>query len=1065
MVVHVVIDCVIITFVGIPAEIAKYEIVSRYIMEYTRYLKEMYLSEPIMQEDPWPPPPSEKFTKLTLIIKSPLTKKGEVGNKLDLENIFKGLEKPFKILIDGDPGSGKSTLCRKIVHNWSKEKMAQDFNLTVLVPLRDPEIVNSNRIDDLFYHDDSDLQMKVVEHVRKNQGANVLLIFDGYDELSHKQRTKHSLFLQILQGKKLAKCSVLVTSRPHASQKLESLHTLNQHIELWGFSECDIMSCISSSIHGEEGNKLQYLLRFEKPELLKVCENPLICAIIIFVYKQKKYDLPLTLTGTYECFISNVLTREADIQGIECKSMLEPDLLNLCKLAYENSVNDRIVLEDEEIRKLIGQNFKSLGLLTASKGFMSRGRKLNYTFTHLTVQEYLAAKWIHETLSPMDASNFLAYNVMDDRLRYTLLFLAGQSKLHHLSYEKVICDKQLDLLTFKETTDHKAFVTKIMLIYEAQNTVLCPLLSSMIKERVLKIMASGLNEKLSASLAFFIDKSCCTWEVVNLMLIHSNFVQFVRNFKSTNKLTTVKSLVLRHEPIFRDYGCCTINDINRLLYQQAFRNVNSLSVTSPVDEEDCVNYLYVEEKQSAAVLILLIMMGKIKHLSLQGVVGATSDILPLHRLIANSMNCLESLDIKSPELSLEIIMALGLAALRRFQTMKSMSLQIVLPSEKEHDVGTTIENIIGNFFYLDSLVLRSYRNTKDIYGIYNFSPTLSHFLYGIAINRTLQRVTLGDMDFDPKGVSYILQNNHTLHTFNLIFVELTKELIFSLSTGLKKNNTLRNLCLIDFQDRTVRLGTAISFATSNARFAAALARVSDSEMDIEAKPENPYHLLLDSIVTSRLQSVILDFEPGKFTYNSAEFFKNLIRMLIKDKTLTRFTLNDSYYSEEHLAEIARALVINGRRNEIDLTLGNSLTPSIYSRTSHSPLLTMVGNRRIGDYNLPIVQDQELLIQQNVDEFKEIMLKNMLKTLVFILAIRKQKQDKILEQLSFDLLTYSILKVLHKRIHRQTVFLDMWKETRMLRSLLNTLSFILMLRKQRQQVFLDTLRYHVMYIPE
>ena len=382
---HILIDCVIITYVGVPAEIAKYEIVSRYIMEYTRYLKEMYLSEPIMQEDPWPPPPSEEFTKLTLIIKSPLTKKGEDSNKLDLENIFKGLEKPFKILIDGDPGSGKSTLCRKIVHNWSKEKMAQDFNLTVLVPLRDPEIVNSNRIDNLFYHDDSDLQMKVVEHVRKNQGANVLLIFDGYDELSHKQRTKHSLFLQILQGKKLAKCSVLVTSRPHASQKLESLHTLNQHIELWGFSECDIMSCISSSIHGEEGKKLRYLLRFEKLELLKVCENPLICAIIIFVYKQKKYDLPLTLTGTYECFISNVLTREADIQGIECKSMLEPDLLNLCKLAYENSVNDRIVLEDEEIRKLIGQNFKSLGLLTASKGFMSRGRKLNYTFTEQLV--------------------------------------------------------------------------------------------------------------------------------------------------------------------------------------------------------------------------------------------------------------------------------------------------------------------------------------------------------------------------------------------------------------------------------------------------------------------------------------------------------------------------------------------------------------------------------------------------------------------------------------------------------------------------------------------------------
>ncbi len=1013
-----------------------------------------------MQEDPWPPPPSEEFTKLTLILK---TKNGnDTNEQIDLENIFEGLEKPFKILIDGDPGSGKSTLCRKIVHNWSKEKMAQDFNLTILVPLRDPEIVNSDRIDDLFYHDDSALQMKVVEHVRKNQGANVLLIFDGYDELSHKQRTKHSLFLQILQGKKLAKCSVLVTSRPHASQKIESLHTLSQHVKLLGFSKRDIMSCISSSIQGEKGNKLQYLLHFEKLELLKVCENPLSCAIIIFVYKQGKYDLPLTLTGNYEYFISNVLTREADIQGIECKSMLESDLLNLCKLAYENSVNDRVVLEDEKVRKLIDPYSKSLGLLTASKGFMSRGRKLNYTFTHLTVQEYLAAKWIHETLSPMDASNFLACNVMEDRLRYTLLFLAGQSKLHHQCYEYVICDKQLDLCTFEETTDHKAFVTKIMLIYEAQNTVLCPLLSSMIKGQVLKIIVSGLNEKLSASLAFFIDKSCCTWEVVNLMLVHSNFVQFAWNFKSTNKLTTVKNLVLRHEPVFTDYGCCTINDINRLLCQHAFCNVNSLSVTSPVDEDKWA-HLYVEDKPfSAKVVRVLIMMGKIQHLSLQGVVGATYDILQLHDLIANSMNCLESLDIKSSRHCIEILVALGYAARGQIHVMKNLSLQVSIPPELE-ETGATIKNIIGNFSNLDSLVLRSYCNTKDIYGLTS-SPTWSQFLYGIAINRTLQRVTLGDMDLDPKGVSYILQNNHTLHTFNLVFVELTKELISSLSTGLKKNNTLRNLCLIDFQDRSV--GITFSLLSSAMTAAFHVSVDDDSEMNMKANPTpdyitNPYHLLLDSIVTSKLQSVILDFEPGK----SAEFFKHLIRMLIKDKTLTRFTLNESYYSEKHLAEIARALVINGRRNEIDFTLGNSLTPCIYSRTSHSPLLTMVGNRRPGDDNLPIVQDQELLIQQKVDEFKEIMLKNMLKTLVFILAIRKQKQDKILEQLSFDLLTYSILKVLHKRIHRQTVFLDLWKETRMLRSLLNTLSFILMLRKQRQQVFLDTLRYHVMYIPE
>ncbi len=448
-----------------------------------------------------------------------------------------------------------------------------------------------------------------------------------------------------------------------------------------------------------------------------------------------------------------------------------------------------------------------------------------------------------------------------------------------------------------------------------------------------------------------------------------------------------------------------------------------MSVTSPVDENYCVDQSVWNKQFSAMLLRMLIKMGKIRHLSLHGVVG--NYLLELDHLIAYNMNCLESLDIKSSEHGFEILVALGIAAREHLQGMKSLSLQVDLhlPSDIEHEVDSTLLVYAHIFCNLDSLILRSYCNTKDISGLIS-SPTLSKFLYGIAMNHTLQRMTLGDMNLDPKGVSCILQNNHTLHTFNLVFVELTKEMISSLSTGLNKNKSLRNFCLIESQDRKVGLyPSLISFAATTAE----LSNYQINEMDVmnnRALYKKPYYLLLDSIVNSRLQSVILDFEIGKFFHNSTEFFKHLIRMLIKDKTLTRFTLNQSHFSEEYLAEIARALVINGRINEIDLTLGNSLTPSIYSRASYLPMSELLEN-------IPTVQNhgQELLIQQKVDEFKEIMLKNMLKTFVFILAIRKQKQDRILEQLSFDLFICSILKVLHKRIHRQTVFIDMWKETK------------------------------------
>ena len=117
------------------------------ILKYSAYLKEKYAGEPIMQEDPWPPPPSEQYIDLVLVN----AEKGKDRERVELEKIFSHEEtKPFKVLIDGDPGTGKSTFCRKIAYSWSENQMLKDFFLLVLIPLRDPEIATSNSIDDFF---------------------------------------------------------------------------------------------------------------------------------------------------------------------------------------------------------------------------------------------------------------------------------------------------------------------------------------------------------------------------------------------------------------------------------------------------------------------------------------------------------------------------------------------------------------------------------------------------------------------------------------------------------------------------------------------------------------------------------------------------------------------------------------------------------------------------------------------------------------------------------------------------------------------------------------------------
>ena len=139
--------------------------------------------------------------------------------------------------MDGAPGVGKSTLSRKICKDWANGKLLQQYHLVILLPLRQASIREATSIEGLIEADDPDLKQQVVWHIQRTSGEHVLLIVDGYDELSYEDRTQNSLFLGLIQEKKFPKCSVLVTSRPYASDYLQQLQSINRHVEVLGFTE------------------------------------------------------------------------------------------------------------------------------------------------------------------------------------------------------------------------------------------------------------------------------------------------------------------------------------------------------------------------------------------------------------------------------------------------------------------------------------------------------------------------------------------------------------------------------------------------------------------------------------------------------------------------------------------------------------------------------------------------------------------------------------------------------------------------------------------------------------
>ena len=143
-------------------------------------------------------------------------------------------------------------LCLETVPQVGEGKLLQQYKLVVLLRLRDKSVRDANVISDLFQYHHHSFQQASVKEILNTGGKGVFLLFEGYDELPCRE-SAHSIFLDVITGRKLQEATVLVTSRPWASEFLhrECKRHISQHIEILGFTEKDIQSYLKSNIHND----------------------------------------------------------------------------------------------------------------------------------------------------------------------------------------------------------------------------------------------------------------------------------------------------------------------------------------------------------------------------------------------------------------------------------------------------------------------------------------------------------------------------------------------------------------------------------------------------------------------------------------------------------------------------------------------------------------------------------------------------------------------------------------------------------------------------------------------
>ena len=434
---------------------------SSVLQTYANHLKSLYRTNRPAAIVTGLPLPSDKYFNLALIRKHKsepppdeptlrsIVREGNVNRVLETKvaigmgDLFKadGAERKI-VLIEGAPGSGKSTLSRHICQKWESGEMYQEFVLVVLVQLRDLAVRDTRDIADLLPCTDDALANEVVSEIKSRRGEGVLFVMDGWDELSPGS-PQESVLQQLVQPSltnPLPKSAVIITCRSESSAQLHAV--ASSRIEAMGLTPSGVREFFTECLEGNSQavETLTELVE-RSPEIEASCYLPLNAAILVAIFLMTPTSkLPTTLhelftTLVLTCILHHLQTRtNIRIQSLPSLSSL-PDAIQssfdlLCQLAFNGIMVNKLSFLAEELG--VESEFDTLSLLQAVQTFTFSGASVGisktYSFLHLSIQELLAARHI-SLLAPNEQVTL--FRELNDHPRFTTVFsfFAGMTQL------------------------------------------------------------------------------------------------------------------------------------------------------------------------------------------------------------------------------------------------------------------------------------------------------------------------------------------------------------------------------------------------------------------------------------------------------------------------------------------------------------------------------------------------------------------------------------------------------------------------------------------------------------
>ena len=604
----------------------------------------IYLKERDVPPDSWPLVGTDTYINLALIELEPseqsnpnhYTVRGNADDIIakkvivEYEKLFSEHETGALFLVEGRPGSGKTTLVHKISRDWAKGNVLKKTNILFRIILRIFNRSESNtKLSDILeqYFQDNKLE-EVVSDIEKRDGEGVCFILDGLDEYKPQDEDK-SVVHRLIYKKYLPQSMVIVSSRLLATAIIRKEAPVTKRIEVVGFTKEQIFEYIDKypfpNDQPNSGDQLKKHLEFYRT-VFDMCYLPVNTAIICFIYS-KEGRIPDRETHIFKKFTQLVILRHltrtnktARLVSLEKLSGKERAYFyDLCQLALKMTLDQRQILYQHEISFVsinpeCNDDDVSLGLVTRDLVTEVAGLEQTYSFVHLTFQEFLTAFHIVH-LDVEEQKDIISEYVKVGHMSNVWKFYFGM-----INFEDN--EDQLDRFMFQ-----KFFEFMIEYVYESKQPKVC--------DRLCR--SPGILELKFES---------------RLLIYHAIWNAKALSYIISNTTTTITEIhVSSSFPIFFGY-------IQFL--QEIFGNIEG-------NRRDCIHVFkleynnwysitkYADDNRYATVLLHgLIQCKYLLKLSLSGVQLYPDDIVT----ISKHFNLLQSLHISNANIYPDIIRCL-----------------------------------------------------------------------------------------------------------------------------------------------------------------------------------------------------------------------------------------------------------------------------------------------------------------------------------------------------------------------------------------------------------------------